>query len=47
VVMLVENGVVGELLQCKSNWCKVEVGSIKGWIRSDFLWGVDVNEVVG
>lgn len=47
VMMLVENGVIAELLQCKADWCKIQVDDIKGWVRSEFLWGVHKEEVLG
>lgn len=40
VVMLVEKGVIAELLECKESWCHVKIDSMKGWIRSEYLWGI-------
>jgi SH3-like domain-containing protein len=45
VVLIAENGVIAELLSCKSNWCKIKLASEKGWVETKHLWGVDENEV--
>lgn len=44
LVMIAENGVVADLLECKKNWCKIEKDDLKGWILAKYLWGVDANE---
>ena len=43
-----EKGVIGKLLQCPEggNWCEVEVGDHKGWLRKVDFWGVHRDEVV-
>lgn len=35
-----EAGVIGELVECNSVWCRVEVAGIRGWAERDKLWGV-------
>ena len=40
VVAEVEERVVGRLLECKPQWCRVEFAGLKGWIRRAVLWGV-------
>jgi SH3-like domain-containing protein len=40
-----ELGVVGKLLQCLPDWCRVAVDGEKGWIRKSSLWGVDAAEI--
>src|SRR6187431_1973399 len=34
-----EPGVVGALGDCESGWCELAVGSRKGWVRAERLWG--------
>ena len=40
VVYQSELGVIGKLLQCLPDWCRVAVEGEKGWIRKTALWGV-------
>ena len=40
VVAEVEERVVGRLLECKPQWCRVEFAGFKGWIRRAVIWGV-------
>lgn len=42
----IEIGVLGEVLQCSVDWCKVKVGSYRGWIHKVNLWGVLRDEVI-
>jgi SH3-like domain-containing protein len=45
-VARLEPGVVAQLLECKDQWCRVDINGIKGWLtRADF-WGVYGNEAV-
>ena len=39
-VALVEPGVIGTLLECKTAWCRLEVAGQKGWLPRDQVWGV-------
>lgn len=41
VVAHVNAKVVGRLLSCEKDWCRLEVAGIRGWIRRAKLWGVD------
>lgn len=41
-----EVGVMGELLECRDSWCKLDVGEEKGWIERKFLWGVYADEAI-
>lgn len=36
----VEPSVVGSLDSCENNWCRVTIGSFKGWMQADALWGL-------
>lgn len=41
-----EQGVVGRISKCNQGWCRIEIGSRKGYIRTSDVWGVGDNEVV-
>jgi SH3-like domain-containing protein len=45
VVYQSELGVIGKLLQCVPEWCRISVEGEKGWLRKSALWGVDVTEI--
>jgi SH3-like domain-containing protein len=38
--------VVGELLDCAEDWCRVDIQGRRGWLRRDALWGVLPGEVL-
>lgn len=42
----VEAGVIGELLECQPNWCRIDVGPEDGWISTQGLWGTYVGEIL-
>lgn len=41
-------GVVGRLRGCEaaSEWCQVQVGDLRGWLRRNAVWGLLPNEAV-
>lgn len=39
-VFQAEPGVIGELGACDDGWCQVTIGSMKGWMRKETLWGI-------
>jgi SH3-like domain-containing protein len=39
-VALLEPGVIGTLLECRTSWCRLEVAGQKGWLPRDQVWGV-------
>jgi SH3-like domain-containing protein len=41
-----ERGVVGKILECSVEWCRISAGGEKGWLRKTSLWGVDAGETV-
>ena len=41
-----ELGVIGRLLECNPDWCRVSVEGTRGWVRKTALWGVDQAEIV-
>lgn len=46
VVFQAERGVIGRLLECRPDWCRVNVQGEKGWAPKTSLWGVDPGEMV-
>ena len=46
VVARVEAGVVGRLLACAEDWCRIEIAGRKGWLPATHLWGVYDGETV-
>lgn len=43
----VENGVVGRISKCASGWCRIDIGSHRGYVQMSDIWGVSDGEVVG
>jgi SH3-like domain-containing protein len=43
-VARVEPGVVGRLLSCGGQWCRMEAGGRRGWVQKADLWGVKPDE---
>lgn len=43
---LAEPGVVGRIGDCRDGWCRIEIGTRDGFIRSADIWGVGENEAV-
>ena len=46
VAFQAERGVIGRLLECAVDWCRVAVDGNKGWVAKTDLWGVTPNEVL-
>ncbi len=45
VVYQSELGVIGRLVQCVPDWCRILVEGEKGWVRKSALWGVTADEI--
>jgi len=41
-----EPDVIGQLLECQAEWCRVEVAGLRGWLKRGELWGVYPGEKV-
>jgi SH3-like domain-containing protein len=39
-MLRLEPGVVGRLLECEKDWCRLQVSGHKGWIEKTHIWGV-------
>ena len=46
VIALVDDKVIGRLLNCTDTWCRIEVAGMRGWIRRNRLWGIRRGEKV-
>lgn len=46
VVFQAERDVIGRILECSPDWCRVLISGERGWVRKGALWGVDPQEVV-
>lgn len=44
VAFRVGPGVVGRVSRCADGWCRLEVGTRAGFIRTGEIWGVDPSE---
>ena len=40
VVATVEPGVVALLTDCREQWCRVDAGGYRGWVRRGEFWGI-------
>ena len=43
-VALLEPGVIGKLLECSGDWCRLEVKGYEGWLKRTEIWGVNAEE---
>jgi len=32
--------------KCYSDWCKIEIQKYRGWIQKEYLWGVELKEII-
>lgn len=46
VAFQAEMGVIGRLLECSVDWCRVSTNGEKGWTPKTALWGVDPGEIL-
>lgn len=37
--VIAEAGVIGKILTCQKNWCKLDVNGFEGWLIQDSFWG--------
>jgi SH3-like domain-containing protein len=44
--VMVEAGVIANILACDGTWCSVSVDTYRGYIEQDRLWGVYKREVI-
>lgn len=46
VVLRAEPGVIGELLDCEAEWCRVDIKGRRGWLERQAFWGALPGEAV-
>ena len=46
VVFQAEQGVVGKILKCEPDWCRISAEGNRGWVQKSALWGVDPGEII-
>jgi SH3-like domain-containing protein len=46
VAFQTELGVIGRLMECSIDWCRINIQGEKGWVQKTALWGVDPAEIV-
>ncbi len=46
VAFRAEAGVVGRLLECSRDWCRMNVDGTRAWVRKTAIWGVAADEIV-
>lgn len=46
VIARAERGVIGRIMECNPDWCRLSVEGEKGWVSKAALWGVDAGEVI-
>ena len=32
--------------KCYLDWCKIEIQKYRGWIKKEYLWGVELKEMI-
>jgi len=40
LLLTVEPGVIGQILECSPMWCRLEIESTKAWVEKRHIWGV-------
>jgi SH3-like domain-containing protein len=45
-VARLEPGFVGQLLECRAEWCRLDAGGFRGWLGRAEIWGVYPGEAV-
>jgi SH3-like domain-containing protein len=46
VVARAEPGVLAKLAECQGDWCRIEAGGYRGWVKREDVWGVLPGETV-
>jgi SH3-like domain-containing protein len=41
-----EAGVVGRVLECRADWCRMNVDGTRAWVRKTAIWGVSADEII-
>ncbi len=46
IVLRAERGVLGRIVECAPDWCRINIQGEKGWVPKSALWGVNAGEVM-
>lgn len=46
VIAQAEMGVIGRVLECTADWCRVALDGQRGWVRKTSIWGGKPDEMV-
>lgn len=46
VIFKAEAGVIGRILECVPDWCRLSVEGDKGWLPKQAMWGADPGEII-
>lgn len=46
VVAQAEMGVIGRVLECNLDWCRIALEGQRGWVRKTSIWGVKPDETI-
>ena len=41
-----EWGVIGRILECEPDWCRLSTDGERGWVQKSAIWGVDPGEII-
>lgn len=45
-ILKAEPSVIGKLVECEKDWCRIQLSGHKGWIEKAHLWGVYPDEKI-
>lgn len=46
VIAQAEMGVIGRVLECSLDWCRIALDGARGWVRKSSIWGVKPDEII-
>jgi SH3-like domain-containing protein len=46
VTFQAEADVVGRVLECNSDWCRMNIDGTRAWVRKAAIWGVSADEII-
>lgn len=46
VIAQAELGVIGRVLECSIDWCRISIDGQRGWVRKSAIWGVKADEII-
>lgn len=44
IIAYLDPGVFGKVIECRNDWCRVDVQNYRGWIKRRCVWGVYAHE---